>query len=105
MRHTIVCLSFKPFVRNTLRGFAKVRVNELSLVINDIMLHEKGDSRWASLPGKPQLRDGKVVTDPNTGRAAYVSILEFEGREARDAFSEAVWSAVEKTGALEDLPL
>ena len=38
----------------------------------------------------------RAGTDPNTGKPAYVSILEFDGREARDAFSAAVWAAVER---------
>ena len=53
-----------------------------------------GASRWAQLPAKPMLRDGRQVTDEATGKPQYVLILELEGRETRDAFSAAVWRAV-----------
>jgi hypothetical protein len=102
-RYTLDCLSFKPITKNTLRGFAKVRINELGLVIGDVTLHQKNTSRWASLPAKPQMHDGALVSDPHTGRLAYVAVLEFETREARDIFSMAVWNAVAKVAVLEDV--
>jgi hypothetical protein len=97
MKHTIDVLNFRPLV-NTLRGFAKIRIRALGLVINDVALHEKGEARWAGLPAKPQVKDGAVVTDPGTGKPAYLSILEFADRETRDAFSAAVWRAVSQEG-------
>jgi len=95
VKHTIDCLSFRAFAKNTLVGFAKIRIRELSLVINDVTLHVKGESRWAGLPAKQQIKDGAVVTDPKTGKSAWAMILEFETREARDDFSAAVCRAVE----------
>jgi hypothetical protein len=76
-------------------GFARIRIRELKLIINDITLHEKGEARWASLPAKPQVRDGALVAD-DAGKLQYVAILEFESREARDAFSRAVIAAVRR---------
>jgi hypothetical protein len=93
MKHTLVCLDFKALPKNTLVGFARIRVNELKLVIHDVTLHQKGEARWAILPAKPQVKDGAVVIDHDTGKAAYLPILEFESREAREAFSHAVWRA------------
>jgi hypothetical protein len=101
VKHTIDCLAFKPLSKNTLRGFAKIRVRELHLVVNDVTLHEKGGNRWAGLPGRPQVRDGAVVTDDN-GKTAYAPVLEFESRAASDAFSDAVWRAVEAMASLEE---
>jgi hypothetical protein len=94
MRHTLRCRSFSPFARNTLVGFAHIEIAELRLVIHDVALHKKGESRWARLPTKPILRDGRQVTEAATGKPQYVPFLEFEGRETRDAFSSAVWRAV-----------
>lgn len=99
MKHTIDCLGFRPLAKNTLVGFARIRIRELKLVINDVTLHQKGALRWAGLPAKPQLRDGALVTGDD-GKLAYVSILEFEDRPARDAFSAAVWRAVETVNPL-----
>ena len=101
MKHTIDCLAFKPLAKNTLRGFARIRIRELHLIVNDVTLHEKGGSRWAGLPGKPQIRDGAVVTDERD-KTAYAPVLEFENRAAGDAFSEAVWRAVEAMASLEE---
>jgi hypothetical protein len=94
VKHTLACLDFKALAKNTLVGFARIRVNELKLVIHDVTLHRRGEAHWASLPAKPQIKDGAVVIDPDTGKAAYLPVLEFEDRSARDAFSHAVWEAV-----------
>jgi hypothetical protein len=46
-------------------------------------------------------RDGAVVTDEK-GKTAYAPVLEFANRAASDAFSEAVWRAVEAMASLEE---
>ena len=93
MKHTIDVLDFKPHHKNTLRGFADIRIRELRLVIRDVALHEKGEARWAQLPAKPWFKNGVHLTD-HAGKPQYSPILEFENRETRDAFSAAVWRAV-----------
>jgi hypothetical protein len=90
---TVVCESFHPLVRNTLRGFAEISIAEMRLKIRDVAIHEKGVSRWAQLPAKPQIKDGSLVKDV-TGKVQYVHILDFDSREVRDAFSRAVVQAV-----------
>ena len=100
MKHTIDCLAFRPMAKNTLRGFARIRIRELHLIVNDVTLHEKAGSRWAGLPGRPQICDGVVVTDKR-GKTAYAAVLEFENRAAGDAFSEAVWRSVEAMASLD----
>jgi hypothetical protein len=47
---TVTCRDFKPLHRNSLRGFATIRINEMRLEIRDVAIHEKGESRWAQLP-------------------------------------------------------
>jgi hypothetical protein len=93
VKHTVACLDFRPLRKNTPVGFAGICINEMRLIIHDVTLHEKGGARWASLPAKPQVRDGAIVIDDG-GKPAYWPILEFESRETRDAFSHAVWAAV-----------
>lgn len=93
MKHTLTCLAARPYRKNTLCGFASIRIDQMRLVIHDVALHEKGESRWAQLPGKPQLRDGAAVVDAH-GKAQYATVLELEDRETRDAFARAVWQAV-----------
>ena len=46
------------------------------------------------MPAKPQIRDGALVKDPSSGKIAYTAVMEFDGREVRDAFSRAVVQAV-----------
>jgi hypothetical protein len=90
---TITCESFRPWRRNTLFGFCEIMIAELNLHIKDIAIHQKGSSRWAQMPAKPLLKDGVLAKD-DSGKAQYVNILEFNSREARDAFSRAVVAAV-----------
>ena len=94
MKHTIRCRGFRAHAKGTLVGFAVIDIRELKLTIHDVALHRKGDARWALLPAKPMVRDGRHVADAATGKPQYVPILEFDDRETRDAFSAAVWAAV-----------
>jgi hypothetical protein len=90
----ITCKSFRPFHRNTLRGFAEIEILDINLRVRDVALHEKNASRWAQLPAKPQInKDGIVVKDAG-GKAQYVHILEFDSRDRRDEFNAAVIAAV-----------
>ena len=89
MKHSIDCIGFKAIRKGTLVGFAEIVIRELRLTIHDITLHQKGDARWATPPGRPWIKDGAVVTDAD-GKVQYSPVLEFESRETRDAFSAAV---------------
>jgi hypothetical protein len=90
---TITCESFRPLVRNTLRGFAEITIAEMRLTIRDVVVHQRGEARWAQLPAKPQVKDGALVKDA-TGKVQYVHIMDFDSRAVRDAFSRAVVRAV-----------
>ena len=94
MKHAIRCRGFRAHAKGTLVGFALIHIRELKLTIHDVALHRKGDARWALLPAKPMVRDGRHVADAATRKPQYVPILEFDDRETRDAFSAAVWRAV-----------
>jgi hypothetical protein len=87
---TVTCESFHPLVRNTFRGFAEISIAELRLKIRDVAIHQRGESRWAQLPAKPQIKDGALVKDPSTGKIQYIPIMEFDSRAVRDAFSARV---------------
>jgi hypothetical protein len=76
-----------------LRGFAKVRVEELRLTICDVAIHQKGDITWAQPPSRPWVRDGELVIGDD-GKVQYSPILEFDNAAVRTAFSRAVVSAV-----------
>ncbi len=94
---TLTCQEFRPFCRNTLYGFAAIHIAEMRMTIRDIAIHQKGDARWAQMPAKPQMdKDGVALRDKTTGKIAYVSIIEVDDRATRNAFSQAVVSAVLK---------
>jgi hypothetical protein len=94
MAFSIECENFKPFAKNTLRGFATINIPDIRLRVRDVAVHRKNGSTWAALPAKPQVKDGAVVT--KDGKAQYVHILEFTDRSVGDAFSKAVVDAVLK---------
>jgi hypothetical protein len=88
-------LDWKPIIRNTLRGFASIRLGA-SLKIHDIALHRHVNGRcWAQLPSKPMLaQDGSVMRNPD-GKIKYQPMLEWIDRPSSDRFSEAVIEAIE----------
>ena len=89
MKHSTDCIGFKPLRKGTLVGFADIVVRELKLTIRDVALHWKGDSRRVSPPGRPRIKDGELIHEPD-GRIKYAKILEFETSEVQQAFSAAV---------------
>jgi hypothetical protein len=48
----IVCEKWTARRSNTLLGFADVLLTETHLRIRDVALHQKGERRWAQLPGR-----------------------------------------------------
>ena len=91
----ISLLGWKPMARNSLRGFAKIRLGK-SLIINDVAVHCSHGKRWAALPSKPLVtQDGAVKKDQN-GKMTYVPLMEWTDRDASDRFSEGVIAAVER---------
>lgn len=92
---SLVCLlEWKSIKRNSLRGFATVRLGK-SLKISDIPVHCANGKRWASLPSKPQISsDGSAVKD-DRGRLKYIPIVSWTDKTASDRFSAEVISAIE----------
>src|SRR5215472_11166187 len=70
-------ISFKPHVKNTLRGFCDLALPSVGLKINGATLHEKEGSRWITMPARPYEKDGATMWAP---------IVEFDSKEARLAF-------------------
>jgi hypothetical protein len=90
---TVICEAWRPLRKNTLAGFASIKIVEMDLAVHDVAVHQKNDRTWAQLPGRPWVKDGAVVLDDN-GRPQYSPLLEFGRRETRDAFSQRVVEAV-----------
>lgn len=84
---------FRPMLRNTLRGFARVRLPE-GLVLHDVAVHARDAKTWASPPGRPMVgRDGQQMKDA-AGKLQFVPTLSFTTRADQDAFSTAIVTAV-----------
>jgi hypothetical protein len=84
-------VSFKPLVKDALRGLANVQLPN-GLLINDCPICISKGKAWASLPGKPVLgRDG-----PKVEAKQYAAMLAWPDRETADGWSEAVVALVEQ---------
>ncbi len=91
----LALLEWKSMPRNSLRGFASVRLGA-SLIIKDVTVHASHGKRWAGLPGKPLIdAEGKAKRGQN-GKPTYVPVMEWASKDAADRFSEAVIAAVER---------
>jgi hypothetical protein len=94
-KFTITCTGFTPYHRNTLRGFATIRLPELKLTIHDVAVHQHDSgARWVALPSKPLLDKNGIAKRGPAGKIEYAQLFEFEGRAIRDAFSAAVVRAL-----------
>jgi hypothetical protein len=87
------CVDWRPLRRNTLAGFAAIRIHAMRITILDVAIHNKGASQWAALPSKPQVRDGMLVRD-DAGKIQYIPLFEFDTAGVRSAFSRAAVVAV-----------
>ena len=82
----VALLEWRPLVRGSLRGFAKIRIGR-ALIVSDVPVCTSNGRSWASLPAKPMLgADGVALRDAD-GKIRYVPVLEWANRDARDAFS------------------
>jgi hypothetical protein len=87
----VTILAWKAVHKNTLFGFATVRIERIGLVVDDVAVHQKNQSRGASLPSKPMLdRSGNVMRDEATGRIRYQPFGQWADRKVSDRFSAAV---------------
>jgi hypothetical protein len=86
-------LEWKEMNRNTLRGFAKIKLGALK--IHDVAVHTKGDRSWAQLPAKPQVGSDGMARKNQDGKMQYTPVIEWETREASDRFSASVVAAIQ----------
>jgi hypothetical protein len=83
----IRCIKFRPYQKNTLRGFADLHFVRTGIIIHDCPLHQKGDKHWIAFPARPYDKDGKTQ---------WAAVVEFaEGAtQAREAFQQQAVAAV-----------
>jgi hypothetical protein len=80
-------ISFKPFVKNTLQGFATVRMSNIGLEIRDVCLHQKDGKRWLQLPSKAYKKNGKT---------AWSYILDFYDKTRGEQFQKSALEALDR---------
>lgn len=98
----VTCTDFRDLQRNTLLGFATIRIAEMRISVSDVAVHEKNGKRWAQLPAKPLLDKDKNVLTNDDGRVRYAPIFSFDTKEVEQAFSNAVVKAVEEAHFVKD---
>ena len=91
----IVCVGFKPFERNTLRGFADLHLAAARLNIHGCAVHERDGKRWIQLPARPQLDKNRNLVKDADGKITYARVMEFDSREVAERFSEAALKAID----------
>jgi hypothetical protein len=87
--------SFTPMAKNTLLGFATVRVPS-GLLFHDVAIHRQNGSAWASPASKPMTdRNGGVMRD-GEGRVRYTPVVSFSDKTVRTRWSNAVVAALKE---------
>jgi hypothetical protein len=85
--HSITILSWRACARNTLLGFADVRLSS-GIVIRGLTVHQKGERRWIGLPARPYETD--------SGSTSWAPVVEIPDRETRERFEELVLAALDQ---------
>ena len=89
----VIIEEFKAVSRNSLRGFARVRMPS-GVIFHDVGIYGKDGTRWASPPSKPMLgRDGAQIK--RDGKPRWTPVVSFAAKEVRDKFSGAIIAAIE----------
>jgi hypothetical protein len=95
-RPFVSLLSWKPVQRNSLRGFASVRLGR-ALKISDVAIHCSHGTRYVQLPSKPMIdtASGTILRN-DKGKVRYVPLLEWLDKADAVKFAQAVIEAVER---------
>ncbi len=93
MSAAVRIVEWRPLVKGSLRGFAKVELPS-GMVISDVTILTGERGAWASPPSKPQIgRDGVVLKDA-ADKTKYSPIIEFTSKEIRDRWSVQIIEAL-----------
>src|SRR5262249_49884427 len=99
LAENIIVLDWRPCNRNTLRGFAKIKIPAWGLILDGVAVHEKEGRDWAQLPARPQInKDGDVIREDD-GKIRYAKIMEFDDKRKSWDFSDEVVAAVKRKTA------
>ena len=79
--------NFRPADKNTLKGFFSV-VMPAGMIVNDIALHIKGDSRWITPPAREWINAH--------GEKQFARLIEFTDGAIAKRFQSAVLAALDR---------
>jgi hypothetical protein len=85
----IRCIRFRPFEKNTLRGFADLEFVRTGIIIRDCCWHQHENGReWVAFPARS-------YTDKD-GATAWQCLIEFAvgAKEAREQFQRQALDAI-----------
>jgi hypothetical protein len=88
----IKCVKFRPFAKNTLKGFADLELTRVGLILRDCTLHEKNGKEWVGFPAKSYTANGETKWAP---------LIEFaeDAGEARKQFQQQALDAIHAVSA------
>jgi hypothetical protein len=90
----VALLEFRPLHRNSLCGFARLRLGR-TLLIADCPAHNTAGRKWVGLPAKPLLDANGTALRDERGKVRYAPILEWSDRATGEAFSQAAVRIIE----------
>ena len=84
----IRCIRFRPYEKNTLKGFADLELSRVGLVLRDCTWHEKNGKEWVGFAARPY--------EDKDGNTAWQPIIEFaeDAKEARQQFQQQALEAI-----------
>jgi hypothetical protein len=84
----IRCVKFRPYAKNTLRGFVDLELTRVGLIIHDCCWHEKNGKEWIAFPARS-------YTDKNHN-TQWSPVVEFAAgaTEAREQFQKLAINAI-----------
>ena len=85
---------WRPFQRNTLRGFATVHYGALKII--DLSVHTLGEKKWCVLPAKAILDPDGTARRTCRGRVIYSNVLEWLEKAPEDLFCQQVIEQLER---------
>ena len=89
-------IAWRSFEKNTLQGFATVRLPALHLVIHGVAIHRGGRGRWVQLPAEPNMKGNVPVINRDAGKIEYTLILAFDRKDVGDRFRDRVLEALDR---------
>ena len=93
MTAAVAIEDWRPLAKNTLRGFARVRLPS-GMVLHDTAVHVREGKAWVSPAGRPAVgRDGTQMVGKD-GKPLFNPTVSFVDKATADKFSAAVIEAL-----------